>query len=181
MTQLLLEWSSGDRAALDRLMPLVYGELRRLAAGHLARERRDHTLQPTALVNEAFLRLVDQRRIQWQGRAHFLALAATLMRQLLISHARKHRAGKRGGGRLCVTLHDWDAVVEARDVKLVALDEALSSLAALDSRQARIVELRFFGGLTVEEAAAVLGVSPATVKLDWSLARAWLLRELRRE
>jgi len=181
VTQCLLDWTRGDRAALDRLMPLVYGELRQLAAGHLARERRDHTLQPTALVHEAFLRLVDHRRIQWQGRAHFLALAATLMRQLLIDHARKHRAEKRGGGGARVTLHDGDAMLEARPVELIALDDALSALAAIDPRQARVVELRFFGGLTVEEAAEVLAVSPATVKLDWSMARAWLVRELRRE
>lgn len=178
VTQLLLEWTGGDRAALDRLMPLVYDELRRLAGGYLGRERRDHTLQPTALVNEAFLRLVDQRRIQWQGRAHFLALAATLMRQLLISHARKHRAAKRGSGGQRLTLLDSDLAVEARDVDLLDLDRALAALAALDARQARVVELRYFGGMTVEETAEVLEVSPATVKLDWSLARAWLLREL---
>lgn len=179
-TQLLLEWAGGDRAALDRLMPLVYGELRRLAGGYFGRERRDHTLQPTALVNEAFLRLVDQRRIQWQSRAHFLALAATLMRQLLISHARKHRAAKRGSGGPRLTLLESDLAVEERDVDLLDLDRALTALAALDPRQARIVELRYFSGMTVEETAAVLKVSPATVKLDWSLARAWLLRELRR-
>jgi RNA polymerase sigma factor (TIGR02999 family) len=132
-------------------------------------------------VHEAFLRLVDHRSIQWQGRAHFLALAATLMRQLLIDHARKHRAEKRGGGGARVTLHEGDAVIEARSVELIALDEALSALAAVDPRQARVIELRFFGGLTIEEAAEVLAVSPATVKLDWSLARAWLVRELRRE
>lgn len=181
MTQLLLAWTRGDRAALNRLMPLVYEELRQLAGGYLVRERHDHTLQPTALVHEAFLRLVDHRSIQWQGRAHFLALAATLMRQLLIDHARKHRAEKRGGGGARVTLHEGDAVIEARSVELIALDEALSALAAVDPRQARVIELRFFGGLTIEEAAEVLAVSPATVKLDWSLARAWLVRELRRE
>ena len=161
-------------------MPLVYGELRRLAGRHLARERRGHTLQPTALVHEAFLRLVDYRRIQWQNRAHFLGLAATLMRQLLISNARAHRAQKRGGGGPCVTLHDDDAVVEARAVEVLALDRALSALGAIDARQARVVELRYFGGLTVEETAEVLELSPATVKLDWSIARAWLLRELSR-
>jgi RNA polymerase sigma factor (TIGR02999 family) len=178
VTQLLLEWTGGDRAALDRLMPLVYGELRRLAAGYLGRERRDHTLQPTALVHEAFLRLVDQQRIEWQGRAHFLALAATLMRQLLIDHARKHRAAKRGSGGPRLTLLEGDLAAEPRDVDLLDLDRALSALAALDSRQARVVELRYFGGMTIEETAEVLEVSPATVKLDWSLARAWLLREL---
>lgn len=178
VTQLLMEWTGGNRAALDRLMPLVYDELRRLAGGYLGRERRDHTLQPTALVNEAFLRLVDQRRIQWQGRAHFLALAATLMRQLLISHARKHQAAKRGSGGPRLTLLESDLAVEARDVDFLDLDRALSGLAALDPRQARVVELRYFGGLTVEETAAVLEVSPATVKLDWTFARAWLLREL---
>ena len=178
VTQLLLEWTGGDRAALDRLMPLVYDELRRLAGGYLGRERRDHTLQPTALVNEAFLRLVDQKRIQWQSRAHFLALAATLMRQLLISHARKHRAAKRGSGGPRLTLLELDLAVEARDVDLLDLDRALSGLADLDPRQARVVELRYFGGMTVEETAEVLEISPATVKLDWSFARAWLLREL---
>jgi RNA polymerase sigma factor (TIGR02999 family) len=178
---LLLDWTQGDRAALDRLMPLVYGELRRLAAGYLSRERRTHTLQPTALVHEAFLRLVDHRQIQWQSRAHFLALSATLMRQLLISHARKHRADKRGGGGGCVTLHEGDALLEARPDEWLALDEALSALAAVDARQARVIELRFFGGLTIEEAAEALEVSPATIKLDWSLARAWLMRALRRE
>jgi RNA polymerase sigma factor (TIGR02999 family) len=178
VTQLLLEWTGGDRAALDRLMPLVYGELRRLAAGYLSRERHNHTLQATALVHEAFLRLVDQRGIQWQNRAHFLALAATLMRQLLISHARKHRAIKRGSGGPRLTLHECDLAVEERGVDILALDEALSALATIDPRQSRVVELRFFGGLTVEETAAVLAVSPATVKLDWSLAKAWLLREL---
>lgn len=180
VTQLLKDWTGGDRAALDRLMPLVYDELRRLAGGYLGRERRDHTLQPTALVHEAFLRLVDQRRIQWQGRAHFLALAATLMRQLLISHARQHRAAKRGGGGPRVTLLEGDLAVEERDVDLLDLDRALAALAVLDPRQARVVELRYFGGMTVEETAEVLEVSPATVKLDWSLARAWLLRELQR-
>lgn len=178
VTQLLMEWTGGDRAALDRLMPLVYDELRRLAGGYLGRERRDHTLQPTALVNEAFLRLVDQKRIHWQGRAHFLAIAATLMRQLLISHARKHRAAKRGSGGARLTLLDSDLTAKPRDVDLLDLDRALSALAGLDARQARVVELRYFGGMTVEETAAVLAVSPATVKLDWSLARAWLLREL---
>ena len=178
VTQLLMEWTGGNRAALDRLMPLVYDELRRLAGGYFGRERRDHTLQPTALVNEAFLRLVDQKRIQWQGRAHFLAIAATLMRELLISHARKHRAAKRGSGGQRVTLLDSDVAVEARDVDLLDLDRALSALAAFDTRQARVVELRYFGGMTVEETATVLEVSPATVKLDWTFARAWLLREL---
>lgn len=179
VTQLLMECTGGNRAAVDRLMPLVYDELRRLADGYLGRERRDHTLQPTALVNEAFLRLVDQKRIEWQGRTHFLALSATLMRQLLISHARKHRAAKRGGGGPRLTLLDSDLAVEARDVELLDLDRALSELAERDARQARVVELRYFGGMTVEETAEVLNVSPATVKLDWSLARAWLLRELK--
>jgi RNA polymerase sigma factor (TIGR02999 family) len=178
VTQPWMECPGGNREALDRLMPLVYDELRRLAGGYLGRERRGHTLQPTALVNEAFLRLVDQRRIQWQGRAHFLALAATLMRQLLIDNARKHRAAKRGSGGPRLTLLDSDLAVEARDVDLLDLDRALAELAALDARQARVVELRYFGGMTVEETAAVLEVSPATVKLDWSFARAWLLREL---
>lgn len=159
-------------------MPLVYDELHRLAAARLAQERRDHTLQPTALVHEAYLRLVDTRRLEWQNRAHFLAVAATTMRRILVSHARKHRAAKRSGAGPTVSLLDDDASVDGRAVELMALDEALSDLARLDARQSRIVELRYFAGLTIEETAEVLEVSSATVKNDWSMARAWLFNRL---
>jgi RNA polymerase sigma factor (TIGR02999 family) len=159
-------------------MPLVYDRLRQLARRHLARERAGHTLQPTALVHEAYLRLAGHHRIQWQDRGHFLALAATTMRRVLVSHARGRLAEKRGGGGAALSLDDVPAPAVERAEELVALDDALEALAAFDPRQARVVELRYFGGLTVEETAAALGVSPATVKLDWSLARAWLRREL---
>jgi RNA polymerase sigma factor (TIGR02999 family) len=155
----------------------VYAELRRLARGQLRGERRGHTLAPTALVHEACLRLLGERRIDWQDRAHFLAVTANLMRRILVSYARRHRAAKRGGGA-AVTLHDDDARAEGRDVDLIALSDSLAKLEALDARQARVVELRYFAGMTIEETAEVLAVSPATVKIDWSLARAWLLREL---
>lgn len=180
VTDLLLAWRGGDEAARDRLVPLIYDDLHRLARAQLARERRGHTLQPTALVHEAYLRLVDHGRLDWQGRTHFLAIAATTMRRLLVSHARGRRAAKRGHGGIAVTLCDDHAVDEGRNVDLLALDEALTSLESIDPRQSRIVELRYFGGLTIEETAAALGISAATVKLDWSLARAWLFRELSR-
>jgi RNA polymerase sigma factor (TIGR02999 family) len=178
VTELLHSWHGGDEATRDRLVPLVYDELHRLARVQFARERRDHTLQPTALVHEAFLRLMDHEAIDWQGRTHFFALASTTMRRILVSHARKHQAAKRGQGGVAVTLSEDHAVAPARDVDVVALDAALAELARLDPRQCRVVELRYFGGLTIEETAAALGISSATVKLDWSLARAWLFREL---
>jgi RNA polymerase sigma factor (TIGR02999 family) len=177
VTQLLLDWSRGDQAALDRLMPIVYDELHRLAQYYMARERPGHTLQTTALIHEAYLRLVDQQ-VAWQNRAHFFSIAAQVMRRILVDHARAHHVAKRGGGQLKVTLDAAAEVAQEPDADLVALDEALQSLAAIDRRQSQIVELRFFGGLSIEETAEVLGVSHTTVEKEWSLARAWLLREL---
>lgn len=180
VTQLLLAWSRGDRSALDRLMPLVYDELRALARRSLRRERSGHTLQGTALVHEAYLKLVDQRQVRWQDRAHFFAVAAQVMRRILVDHARRHGAAKRGSGRPGLPPDEAEALgLPAPLVDLVALDRALDRLAALDERQARIVVLRFFGGLTIEETAEVQQISPATVKNEWSLARAWLHRELK--
>src|SRR5580704_16805624 len=171
VTQLLLSWSRGDRSALDRLAPLVYRELRRLAASYLRRERRDHTLQPTALVHEAYLRLADQSQIQSRNRAQFFAIVANLMRQILVNHAERHKAAKRGGGNK-VMLEDAGPLAQTPPpVDLLDLNEALDKLARLDPRQSRIVELRFFGGLTEEEIAGVLDVSPITVKREWRMAR----------
>jgi RNA polymerase sigma factor (TIGR02999 family) len=180
VTGLLVAWSHGDADANDRLIEAVYAELRGLARGYLRRERPDHSLAPTALVHEAYLRLVDQRRVPWQNRAHFFAIAAHVMRRLLVDHARAHGAAKRGSGHR-VPLLDLDVAVEPEDFDVIALDAALARLAAFDSRQSRLVELRFFGGLTGDEIAAVLGVAPITVKRDWALAKAWLFRELRGE
>jgi RNA polymerase sigma factor (TIGR02999 family) len=180
VTRLLGEYRRGDRGALERLLPLVYRELRRIAAGALRAERSGHTLQPTALVHEAYLRLADQKDVRWQNRAHFLGCAAQVMRHVLVDAARARRAGKRGGDAARVTLTDALGVAaEARGLDVVALDDALRALAALDARQARVVELRYFGGLSIGEAAEVLGVSPATVSADWAVARTWLRRELR--
>jgi RNA polymerase sigma factor (TIGR02999 family) len=167
-----------NAAPLDEMVPLVYSELRRLAAHYLRGERRNHTLQPTALVNEAYLCLVAQKRLQWKNRAHFLAIAARTMRHILVDHARARGAWKRGGDRQRITLDESVAATLGRDVDFVALDQALSKLAAFDPMKSRLVELRFFGGLTAEEAAEVLDVSPATVKRTWTLAQAWLYREL---
>jgi RNA polymerase sigma factor (TIGR02999 family) len=179
VTQLLVEWGGGDRAALDRLLPLVFDELRRLAASYLRRERAGHTLQPTALVNEAYLRLVDQEGAQWQNRAHFFGIAANLMRQILVDHARQRSADKRGGSQLQrLSLTQAERLVRQEELDVLALNEALERLAEFDPQQARIVELKFFGGLTIEETAEVLGVSHATVEREWKLARAWLRREL---
>jgi RNA polymerase sigma-70 factor, ECF subfamily len=178
VTELLQAWSAGDEHALQQLIPLVEAELRRLARGYMGRERRGHTLQATALVNEAFVRLVDARRMRWQDRAHFLGISARLMRRVLIDHARSRGYDKRGGGANRVTLTDALLVSPARSVDLIALDRALEGLAALDERKARVVELRFFGGLGVEESAEVLGVSTDTIKRDWRFAKLWLLREL---
>jgi RNA polymerase sigma factor (TIGR02999 family) len=180
ITQLLIAWNQGDQGARAELMPLVYDELRRLARGYLRRERPNHTLQPTALVHEAYLRLIDQSRVNWQNRAHFFGIAARVMRQLLINHAEARRAAKRGGSAERITLNDLDHVAVEQEVDLVALDEALKRLERLDPPQGQIVELRFFGGLTVEEIAEVMAVSPATVKREWGTARAWLRRELSR-
>jgi RNA polymerase sigma factor (TIGR02999 family) len=178
VTGLLLRWQAGDREALDRLLPLVYDQLHRLAGRQLRRERQGHTLQPTAVVHETYLRLVDQRRANWQSRAQFYAAAAGMMRRVLVDHARSRRAAKRGGYAPHVAIDDVEAGVEPPSVDLVDLDDALGRLEQLDADQAKIVELRFFGGLTVEETAEVVGSSPATVKRDWSSAKAWLFREL---
>jgi len=178
ITHLLKEWSDGDERALDKLTPLVYEELRRRASRYLRRERRGHSLQTTALINEAFLRLIDAREVHWQDRAHFFAIAANLMRRVLVDHARRRDAEKRGGSALRLTLDEALAVAKETDVDLLAIDEALDRLAKIDPQQARVVELRFFSGLTVDETAAALGVSPKTVKRDWSVARAWLCREI---
>jgi RNA polymerase sigma-70 factor (ECF subfamily) len=178
VTQLLLDWSKGNQAALDRLTPLVYEELHRLAHQHISRERRDHTLQTSALVNEAYLRLIDQRNVHWQNRAHFFSIASRLMRRILVDHARAHHYAKRGGGALRVSLDEAALVSQERAEELVALDEALTSLAAVDPRKCQVVELRFFGGMSVEETAAALGVSAITVKRDWSTAKAWLHRAI---
>jgi RNA polymerase sigma factor (TIGR02999 family) len=180
VTALLRDWSGGDREALERLMPLVYQELRRLAASYLRVERPDHTLQPTALVHEAYLRLVDQRGVSWQNRAHFFGIAAQMMRRILVDHARRRQAAKRDATALRLpAMRAEGEEASARDPELLALDQALCGLESLDARQARIVELRFFGGLTVEETAEVAGVSSATVKREWRTARAWLAREIR--
>ncbi len=177
VTRLLVDWRNGDQAALEELMPLVYDELRRRAASYLARERANHTLQPTALVHEAFFRLVNQNKIEWQNKAHFLGVAARVMRLILIDHARAHRAAKRGGNKK-VTLDDACGWSEPINVDVLALDEALKRLEELDERQSKVVELRFFGGLNIEETAEVLGISAATVKREWRMAKAWLHSEL---
>lgn len=179
ITELLIDWSKGDQAALEKLMPLVYNELRRLAANYLRRERASHTLQPTALVNEAYLKLVDQRNARWQNRAHFFGISAQLMRRILVDHARQHQAAKRGGSnqqRLSIT--SAEQIAKQPEVDLLALNEALDELTKMDPQQGRIVELRFFGGLSIDETAEVLGVSHATVERDWKMARAWLRRQL---
>jgi len=181
VTDLLRAWGDGDDAALERLVPLVEAELRRLARGYMGRERRGHTLQVTALVNEAFLRLTDARRLRWQDRAHFLGISARLMRRVLVDHARARGYQKRGGGAQRVTLDDALVVSPEPAVNVLALDRALEALAAVDNRKSRTIELRFFGGLSVEETAEVLHVSPDTVKRDWRLAKLWLLRELEGE
>lgn len=180
VTELLKAYRGGEPEALERLVALVYDELRRQAARYLRRERVNHTLQPTALVHEAYVRLADQRDVQWQNRAHFLGIAAQIMRRVLVDHARARGRDKRGGGQTLVLFDDALEIASARDLDLVALDDALLALAELDERQSRIVEMRFFAGLEVEEVAEALGVSETTVKRDWSLARAWLKRELRR-
>jgi RNA polymerase sigma-70 factor (ECF subfamily) len=179
ITGLLIDWSHGDQAALDELMPLVYEELRRLARQYMSKERAGHTLQTTALVNEAYMRLVDQSRVQWQNRAHFFAIASQLMRR--IDHARRHQYAKRGGGALQVSLNEAAGVSHEKSADLLALDDALKRLAALDERKSKVVELRFFGGMTVEEAAGVLNISPETVMRDWVAAKAWLHREISNE
>ena len=178
VTQLLIDWSNGDRAALDKLMPVVEEELRRLAHRYMSRERAGHTLQTTALVNEAFVRLINRKNVRWQNRAHFFGIAAQLMRTILVDHARSHACAKRGGGGTKLELDETLVISQQKAAEVVALDQALNALAAIDPQQSRIVELRFFGGLTVEEAAEVLHLSPATIKREWSTAKAWLYREL---
>ncbi len=179
VTQLLERWSGGDQSALDELTPFVYNELRNVADAYLRRERPDHTLQATALVNEAYLRLIGQKHSRWEGRKHFYGIAARLMRQVLVEHARKHKAEKRGGGHVNVTLEHFEDVASTLDVDILAVHEALERLASFDPQQVRIVELRFFGGLSIDEAAETLGVGHATVEREWAMARAWLRNELK--
>ncbi|MGE0131246.1 MAG: sigma-70 family RNA polymerase sigma factor [Blastocatellales bacterium] len=180
ITQLLLKWSAGDEASLDQLTPLVYDELRRLARSYLRRHAFQHSLQPTVIVHEAWLKLVDQRQVNWHNRAQFFGLAAKIMRDLLVDHARERQAIKRGGGqeRVSLSVADGFARPDAEEIDLLALDEALSRLAEINPRRSRVIELRFFGGLTCAEAAATLGVSEGSVERDWALARAWLYNEL---
>ena len=180
VTHLLIQWSKGDAAALDALMPLVYEELRRLAQHYLGREKPGHTLSSTALVHEAYLRLITQKEVTWQNRAHFFGVASRMMRRILVDHARRHAYAKRGGGAVTLSLDEAMAAGKPRELDLVALDDALDTLAKLDERQSRMVELRFFGGLSIEETSEVLGVSAPTVKREWATARAWLYREISR-
>lgn len=180
VTELLVAWGRGDQSALERLIPLVHQELRRLARRLMGGERRGHTLQTTALVNEAYIRLIDLSQVRWQDRAHFFAMSARLMRRILVEHARSRQSLKRGGGAEKVSLDEALDVSQERAVDLVALDDALHVLAAVDARKSQVVEMRFFGGLSVEETAEALQVSPDTVKRDWRLAKVWLLRELDR-
>jgi RNA polymerase sigma factor (TIGR02999 family) len=178
VTQLLLAWNEGDPTALDRLMPVVYDELRRLARRYMRQEDPAHTLQATALVNDVYIRLVDQKQVNWQNRAHFFGAASQMIRRLLVDHARARHRLKRGGDALRVTLHDDLNAAVPVQLDVVALDDALSRLAQLDPQQERIVELRFFTGLSIEETAEALSISPATVKRDWATGRAWLYREM---
>jgi len=181
ITQLLIKWRNGDKAALDELTPLVYTELRRLARYYLRAERHGHTLQPSDLVHEAYMRLVDEKEIDWQNRAHFFGVAAVRMRHILVERARSRQAAKRGGGEYLLSLSKADRQAEDYDVKLLALNDALQRLEALDPQKSRVVELRYFGGLTIEETAEAMNISPATVKRDWSMARAWLRSEISNE
>lgn len=179
VTVVLEQMRKGEKGAADKLLPLVYDEFRALARHYLAQERANHTLQPTALVHEAYMKLVDQTRVDWQGRSHFFAVAAQAMRRILVDHARSRQRDKRGGGRARVVLDEDVALSPQKDEDVLALDEALEKLATLDPRQAKVVELRFFGGMSVEEVAEALNVSKRTVEGDWTFARAWLSRELR--
>lgn len=178
VTQLLIKWSEGDKSALDELIPVVYGELRRLARRHMNRENPGHTLQTSALINEAYLRLINQQDVQWKDRAHFFAVAAQVMRHILIDHARVHRSAKRGAGAVRVELNEAVILPQPRADELIALDDALTDLAAVDPRRSQVVELRFFGGLSVEETAEVMQISPATVHREWQAAKAWLRRAI---
>lgn len=179
ITDLLIDWNNGSNEALDKLMPMVERELRRIASNYMRRESPGHTLQTTALVNEAYLKLVDQKHVRWQNRAHFFALASQLMRRILVDHARAHHRAKRGGHAVHVNLEDVAVIIPEKSEELIALDEALSRFAAFDEQKARIVEMRFFGGLTVDEVAEVLGIAPVTVMLHCRLAKAWLQKEMR--
>jgi RNA polymerase sigma-70 factor, ECF subfamily len=178
VTQLLTAWTDGDQAALDQLVPLIHEELRRLARNYMRGERVGHTLQTTALVNEAYMRLVDQKHVRWQNRAHFLAIAAQLMRRILVDYARRRQYQKRGAGALQVSLAEVELLSDERTPDLVALDEALIDLAEIDPRRSRVVELKFFGGLNIEETAEILKVSPTTVERDWTTAKAWLYQRI---
>ncbi len=178
VTKLLLDWGNGDKAALDKLFPAVYQELRRLARNYMRRERAEHTLQTSALVNEAYLRLVDYKQVRWQNRAHFYAVAAQAMRRILVDYARAHRAAKRGAGGQKVSLDEAAIISEERAEELLALDNALSRLEQLDERKCRIVEMRYISGLSVEEVAEVVGISARTVEREWRAAKAWLYREI---
>jgi len=178
ITQLLAEWSGGNQSALDELYPLVYDELHRLARRYMSRERKGHTLQTTALINEAYVRLVDQKNVQWANRSHFFAISAQIMRRILIDHARRHAYAKRGGGAQQVSLDEAAVVTSGIGSELIRLDEALQTLAKLDQRRCYVVELRYFGGLSNEEIAGVLHVSANTVTRDWNMARAWLYQQL---
>lgn len=180
ITELLIAWSGGDKKALDELMQVVYEELHRLAHRQLAKERQDHTLQTTALVNEAYMKLIDQKRVKWQNRSHFFALSSQLMRRILIDYARSRQYAKRGRGMPALPLDETLIVAPGRATEMIALDEALTELAKHDERKARIVELRFFAGLSIDETSELLGVSPGTVMKDWTLAKAWLQREMDR-
>lgn len=180
ITQLLAEWSGGNQAALDELYPLVYEELHRLARRYMSRERKGHTLQTTALINEAYVRLVDQKNVHWANRSHFFAISAQIMRRILIDHARRHAYAKRGGGAQQVSLEEAATVARDQSAELLRLDEALKSLSEMDSRRGQVVELRYFGGLNNEEIAGVLNVSENTVTRDWNMARAWLYQQLTR-
>lgn len=178
ITELLIAWSDGDRAALDRLAPIVYDDLRRLAAGYMQREPAGHALQPTALVHEAYLRLIDQQQVQWRNRAHFFGVAAQMMRRILVDHARKRLADKRGGGVTIVSLDEESPAGQSHSVDVLALDQALDQLTAVDPRLCRVVELKYFAGLNIDETASALDVSTATVERDWTVAKAWLYQRL---
>lgn len=178
ITELLVSWSNGDRAALEKLLPLVEQELHRIAHRYMRREQQDHTLQTTGLINETFIRLAGQNRVRWQNRAHFYGIAAQIMRRVLLNYARDKRREKRGGGAYKVSLSEADALAQEKSVEILALNEALEKLSAIDARKGQVVELRYFGGLSVQETAEVLNVSPTTVARDWDMARAWLAREM---
>jgi len=180
VTELIIELSNGKRDAVDRLLPLIYDELKRVAASYLRRERADHTLQPTALVNEAYMKMIDITQVSWQNKAHFIGVAANQMRRILVDHARTHNAQKRGGEFQILTLNEEIDKADEQSTDLIALDDALTELAKMDAVKAKIVELRYFGGLTTDETAEVLGVSPITVKRHWKMTKAWLYGELTR-